>query len=323
MSKTPCYALALTLAAALAVGISQPAHAETIVVKKGDDLQAAIDNASPGDTIKLSAGLFVGAITMTERTNLTIIGRRTKIDGAGEDSSITLTDCTNITFRGIQFQNGDPNGVRAVNCEDLTFERCNVKNTDDSGMEMRDCRRITIDRCKVTRTGNDGIAFSDDLQVTTDDSTVTRTFISQCLDDGIDTRGSRNTFERITIKKVTGDGVTMDTGGADNLFDRLKIIKPLNDGISVFGENTTIRDTRVIKPGADGIDLDTGNGGLVEGCKVIKAGENGIEIDTQNNTVRNNKVKKSVGFDIQDRVQDGSNTVEDNVAKKVDIQTDS
>lgn len=311
----------VALTAALLIGVASVAQAETIVVNSVADLPAALDAASPGDVIRLPRGKIEGQLVMEGISDLTFVGRRTKIDGGGDVSPLLLTNCSNLTFQRIQFQNADPHGVFAVDCQDLTFERCKVKNTDDSGMEFDDCDRITIDRCKIQRTGNDGIALSDDLLVTTDDCTISNTSISQCADDGIDLNGSRNKILNVRIKKVSGQGTDMD-GGDANEFDKVKVTKSLDDGIRIEGTNTRVTNCKVVRPGADGIDLDDGGNSTVENCKVIKAGETGIELDTSGNVVRDCKIKKSGDLDIEDRIQDGSNTFIDNKFKTSDILSD-
>ena len=61
--------LALSFAASGA--FVESASAATVTVKKGDDLQAAIDGAVNGDTIVVKAGTY-GAVSLTGRTDLTI-----------------------------------------------------------------------------------------------------------------------------------------------------------------------------------------------------------------------------------------------------------
>ena len=68
----------LALLCALSVAPAQPAHAATIVVGAGDNLQAAIDAAQPGDTIALQPGAtFTGNFVLPVKANSTFITIRT------------------------------------------------------------------------------------------------------------------------------------------------------------------------------------------------------------------------------------------------------
>jgi hypothetical protein len=70
---------------ALLLGLTASASAKTITVSPGDSIQAAVDQAQSGDTVKLKPGTYHEAVEI-KKSNLTVKGsgaRSTRIDSTG------------------------------------------------------------------------------------------------------------------------------------------------------------------------------------------------------------------------------------------------
>lgn len=89
--------------------------ASTITVSSGDNIQTAIDNASPGDTINVSAGIYSENITINKP--LEINGAcEAIIDGTTLGGTGVKITSGNVTFNNFEVRNFD-NGIVAGNID--------------------------------------------------------------------------------------------------------------------------------------------------------------------------------------------------------------
>jgi pectin methylesterase-like acyl-CoA thioesterase len=65
--------LVVALGAALSLWAASPAAAKTIEVEPSESIQAAVDAAKPGDTIRIDNGIYRQNVTITT-DGLTIVG---------------------------------------------------------------------------------------------------------------------------------------------------------------------------------------------------------------------------------------------------------
>jgi len=78
-------------------------HAETRVIEPGDPLQAAIDQASPGDSLILQAGVHPGPIVIDRPLRL-LSKSAGIIDGRGRGRVVTIA-APDVTLRGVTIRN--------------------------------------------------------------------------------------------------------------------------------------------------------------------------------------------------------------------------
>jgi parallel beta-helix repeat protein len=149
------------------------ADAATIKVAPEDDLQTAIDGASPGDTLVLGKGRFNQRATITKSLNIKGAGKKTLLDGAGLNGPIfTIAD-----------------GVNGV-----TFTAITILFANDAGIETVGSNRST--GFLVTKSIFRGNTNADGFDVFVDDATISRNvFRANGVDfqvDGNDTLADRN-----------------------------------------------------------------------------------------------------------------------------------
>jgi len=136
------------------------AHAKIIQVSVGDDLQAAIDDASPNDVIKVQAGTFTGKFFMREGVN--VIGGYS--DFSAEPTGLTTLD-GNKSGRVLT---QDKNFATWTEWSNFTITNGSVSG-DGGGVQL--CKKGRIKNCTVTgntATGNGGGVFNDAVDVATD-----------------------------------------------------------------------------------------------------------------------------------------------------------
>ena len=109
-------AVTVALASAVAAGVwtAAPAGAGTLVVHPGQSIQAAVDNARPGTTIKLAAGVYHQSVGIT-KDGITLAG-------SGPGTSVI-----------------EPAAQPSGPCGSQQFGICVVGHTDDNGNITRPC----------------------------------------------------------------------------------------------------------------------------------------------------------------------------------------
>ena len=135
-------ALALVI---LALAPTTPARAhddDAIIVKAGESIQAAVDAAQPGDTIKVEDGVYTGTpgdgqVVLVQKDDITIEGSRNAIiDATGfyfgifvgdPNASISAAGCPPITVRGFELEgltirNAMDTGVRLIGVDGFELE---------------------------------------------------------------------------------------------------------------------------------------------------------------------------------------------------------
>ncbi|MEE9608382.1 MAG: right-handed parallel beta-helix repeat-containing protein [Myxococcota bacterium] len=122
-----------SLALLIALGLPAAVSARTFVVKDGESIREAVDQASPGDTIRVKRGTYTAPpgeeyVVEVVTSDLTLIGDPGAVIEAsgveygimvGEDSNITPAGCPPITvdgfrIQGFTVQNATDTGVRLV-----------------------------------------------------------------------------------------------------------------------------------------------------------------------------------------------------------------
>lgn len=89
-------------------------------------------------------------------------------EGFSPKSRIVLVGCrmkdivrcenvTNVTFRGIDFEEGNENAVRLVGCVRVGFDRCSFRNLRKRAVEMTGCSNCVVRTCNIRHAGTGGI----------------------------------------------------------------------------------------------------------------------------------------------------------------------
>ncbi len=126
---------------------AMPAAAAVVNVSPGDDVEAAINAAQPGDEIVLADGEYV----LGDRFGISIAGTEAApiviraADGASpllhrpnaDQNIVDIDSATWVEIRGIRFQGGSA-GIRISAADHLTIEGCEIFGTDDVALRAND-----------------------------------------------------------------------------------------------------------------------------------------------------------------------------------------
>jgi parallel beta-helix repeat protein len=121
--------VAATAAVVLSLSLAAPASARRIVVEPGPGtpLQDGIDAAGPGDTVRVSPGIYFESIVIDKP--LKLYGRDAVIDAGCAVSTAVLIAADAVTIRSVEVRGGDFYGIDAT-ARDLTvIDRVRVTPT--------------------------------------------------------------------------------------------------------------------------------------------------------------------------------------------------
>jgi MYXO-CTERM domain-containing protein len=206
----------VVLGGALALS-SMPVAAAVVNVGPGDDVEAAINAAQPGDEIVLADGEYV----LTERFSFAIAGTAVApiiiraADGASpllhrpnaNQNIVDIESATWVEIRGIRFQGGSA-GIRISAADHLTIEGCEIFGTNDVALRAND-GGVTYQALHIV--GNH----------IHDTSNTGEGMYLGCNDDAcrvVDSIIERNYVHHTNAPSVSqGDGIELKEGSHDNV----------------------------------------------------------------------------------------------------------
>ncbi len=158
----PPLALASLVAlAAGCVGTGAPARpARNLPERPASDLQAMIDAAAPGATVRVPAARYVGAVVVDRPLSLEA-EPGTVLDGGGEGSVLTVL-ASGVSVRGFRIRGsgpgpvGEPSGILVEAPRDVRLERLAISGTY-LGITVRGTRDVLIRDVRIVGRPGAGI----------------------------------------------------------------------------------------------------------------------------------------------------------------------
>lgn len=137
---------------------------QTVRVKNGESIQAALDRAVPGDVIEVEPGVYKEELK-NDTNNITLRGisatiepgdtiggtERPVLDGEGKLSDAMLSTGDNFLMENFDVKNYIANGVMMQHANNVTARNLYIEKTGLYGTYPVSCTGVTID--KVTATG--------------------------------------------------------------------------------------------------------------------------------------------------------------------------
>ncbi len=283
--------LSILFVALMIIIITPGAFATTITVNSGDSIQAAINSASPGDTIQVNSGTYVENLDIDRSITLTGIGLPT-VDGSNQDSIYVIEiDADNVTVQGFNVIN-DVYGIY------VGSNNCNVTGNKISstqyGLNLYNAYNTNVTGNNVDQNSYEGIYLQD-----SNNNTISGNTANNDASVGIDIQGScNNTITGNTANDSTGgDGITIGTSSDNNTFIGNILCNNNRYGIELSKSNdSNVTGNLACNNGYDGMYSYSANGtNFVTGNTMNNNSGNGISLylsDGANfvtgNTVTNN-----------------------------------
>jgi parallel beta-helix repeat protein len=163
----------LTLAmvlSALLIGMPAVAVADTRNVSPGDDIQAVITAANPGDTIMFGLGTYSLSATLNVNKSLTLTSEnpyatpKPILDGGGTLGRIIYIAADNVIIDGLEIANGTEDLIRQSDAYvGTTVRNCVVHDSSgDEGIQLKACTDCLVECNLVYDVAQDGISIADD-----------------------------------------------------------------------------------------------------------------------------------------------------------------
>ena len=183
---------ALLLAAALLLTAAGSAGAAQVVVTT--TIQAAVDLANPGDSVRVPPGVYRENVRVT-KNNITINGSPDAIlNGTGltGDSGITVEPLTpslridGFTLSGLQIRNYSFNGVLLIEVDNFQIDHGQYVDNDEYGIFPILCSHGLVEFNQVSGSDDTGIYIGQ-----SHDALIRQNHVSDCT-VGIDVENSSN-----------------------------------------------------------------------------------------------------------------------------------
>ena len=159
------------------LGFAPAASAATIEVQPGDSIQAAINHASPGDTILVRAGVYHESVVIN-KDHLTLRGAGGFAGGTIIEPPQSSNKClhggagfcvfgtqshlrTGITVEGFLFRGFDGFGLVGFGAKDLTVTHSFAQNNGEYGITCFGCHGLNFLYNKATGSGEAGFYIGD------------------------------------------------------------------------------------------------------------------------------------------------------------------
>ena len=211
---------------------------QTITVKAGESIQAAVDRARPGDLIEVMPGIYKEEVKV-DLDNITIRGvtseipptdsagivRRPVFDGENKLSDGVLVSGSSFVLENIDLRDYTANGVVAQHARNVTFRNLKIEHTGLYGVYPVSCTGVKIENCVATGIADAALYVGQSRDIIVRDSEAHDNVT------GIEIENSINAI-------VENNYVHDNTGGI------LVFILPNNP--SKAGRNCIVRNNRVI-----------------------------------------------------------------------------
>ncbi len=160
--------LAIVLSALL-IGVPAVAAADTHDVSPGDDIQAVIDAANPGDTIVFALGTYSLSSTLNVNKSLTLTSvdplaaTKPVLDSGGTLGTIIYIAADDVTLDGLEVANGTSDLIYQGGAHSgTTIRNCVVRDSSgDEGIQLKSCTNCLVECNLVYDVAEDGISIAD------------------------------------------------------------------------------------------------------------------------------------------------------------------
>jgi len=230
--------------------IIRPVKAQANIVVVSTTIQAAVDAANPGDTVRVPRGLYHENVLVT-KDNITIKGQNGAIlDGTGllGNSGITVRPSSpsarisRFRLTGLQIQNYSRNGVILIRVDNYQIEDGKYINNEEYGIFPIRSSHGLIRSNQVSGSNDTGIYIGQ-----SQDAVIKGNYVSDCtvgieveVSSNITVKDNRATGNTIGMTAVVLPGlsltVTTNVQIIDNTFDSNNRANPVTDPTDVLSQ---------------------------------------------------------------------------------------
>ena len=174
-----------------------PLESREFVVRQGESVQAVVDAAGPGSTIRVMPGEYHESITIdTER--ITLIGgdgtaaTRPVLDGRGVLSDGVIASGNDFSLSNMEFRRYLGNGVVAQETRNVTMRDVKLHDTGLYGVYPVRASRVTLQRIEVSGARDAGIYVGQSKGIVVEDCIAHANVTGIEIENSVDARVERN-----------------------------------------------------------------------------------------------------------------------------------
>lgn len=145
------------LSTAALLALATTSEAKTLLVpSQHRTIQAAVNNASPGDTIEIASGRYAEDVVVSHRDHLTL--RSSAIRGSTVIRSIALDNSDWLWLERLEFD-GSSRAVSLWNCDRATLQDCRFRNSR-TGLASHGSDLMTLLRCDFEASVSNAVSIA-------------------------------------------------------------------------------------------------------------------------------------------------------------------
>ncbi|HZE38305.1 MAG TPA: right-handed parallel beta-helix repeat-containing protein [Stackebrandtia sp.] len=227
----PAAVAAVAIAGAIATGtafadaagrptdVPPPSSGRTLTVGPNgqyDTIQAAADEAQPGDNVAIEPGEYDGGLTVNNSGSdgkyITFYGDGGAAvitgDGGGDDGLLAIGDSSWLRFIDVTSKGSNGFGVRANGAHDLVFQNFGVDGSQDGGLVLLGTQNILVDGCDIHDTNGRGTSADQEAMSLGEGSSnieVKNCEVHDNGEEGIDVKYDDDAQAKIHDNVVTGN----------------------------------------------------------------------------------------------------------------------
>lgn len=206
---------------------------QTLTIKAGESIQAAVNRARPGDTIEVLPGVYREEVKI-DLDNITLRGiadakatpMRPVFEGDGKLSDAVINTGSNFVIENFDVQHYIANGIVAQHARNVTFRNLKIDTTGLYGVYPVSCTGVEIDRCVATGIADAALYVGQSRDIRVHDSEAYANVT------GIEIENS--------INAVVENNFVHDNAGGLLVF-------VLPNNVSKVGRNCIVRNNRIIE----------------------------------------------------------------------------
>ncbi len=149
-------------------------------------IQAAIDAASAGDTIKISSGTFTENIVIDKKLRIRGKSKTRLVAADGGEPTVTIAadgvelkrldirdgsigvtadSVNNLKLLSLRVHDANGDGIVLVSAEDALLSKCRVYDNGENGITLEGGKDCTIKKCRTYGNGYSGVLLTDQIVI--------------------------------------------------------------------------------------------------------------------------------------------------------------
>jgi parallel beta-helix repeat protein len=311
---------------------------ELHVPKQYPTIQKAIDEAKPGDTVRIEAGVYATRVKLKEGVRLVgeDMDKVTIRSEASKGPVLRAIDCSSGAISDLTIEHLSsmieeyPNPALLLNESSVEVLRCKVRHASGDGIKIMGGGHSTIEKCTVRSNGGHGVVVAEGATATlrnnecSENGIIGICFMREAHGFAVENTCRHNSECGIGVFGSGTDPVIENNHCRANKIQGIYFGKSSNgvaqlntceengkSGIAIANEGTapTIRENRCRKNSTQGIIFFLGSGGVADGNVTEENGWSGIEANGEGTSpaIRKNQSSRNKEYGIA--VVDGASAV--------------